>query len=179
VQVRPVDPREEKITAALALLQAGHDALRDALDCPRPLENKAPHELIMCAAGGLLWNGPRADPDALTVDGEECELKAWDVRSGRRPQWASSRDFTRTVLERYRATAWFVFAVFDGLDLLALYRVAGPDMEGAFIRFEAALERYEQAVGTRPNNPKFTWLDVRPRAEVLLSARDGFIEPVF
>lgn len=171
-----VDPHDAAITAALDLVRVGHDALRAATGCARPLENKIPHELITCAAADLIWNGPRADPDALTRDGAACELKAWDVRSARRPQWASSRDFTRTVLDRFRSTPWFFFAVFDGLDLLALYRVAGADLAAAFTRFEGALERYERREGPRPNNPKFTWADVRPRADVLV-ADPRFREP--
>ena len=169
---RYLDPRDLHVLAGLRQIKRGHDRLRaaggDTGLLRRPLENKIPHELTICAAADLLWGGTRQGADGVTrVRGDACELKAWDVASSPTPQWASSRDLTRTVLDRYRATPWFFFAIFDGLDLLCLYRTGSHALEPVFARLEARIELFEAGAAKSPNNPKFTLADVEQAGQLI------------
>ena len=62
---------------------------------------------------------------------------------------------------------FFAFAVFDGIQLLALYRVPSEALAPVFADLDAKLEAKTQ-LGRNLNNPKIPWKRVKPFAEMLL-----------
>jgi restriction endonuclease PvuII len=132
-----------------------------------PFDNNFIREIIICKQAGLLWNPGRGETDAVGRDGGDYELKSTDIRYGRTPQWPTSREVTATVLAAFRAMDFFCFAVFDGIQLLALYKVEVSALEPVFVDLQSKLD-VRSAAGKNLNNPKIPWKCVRPYAEALL-----------
>ena len=132
-----------------------------------PFDNNFIREIIICKQAGLLWNPGRGETDAVSQDDEQYELKSTDIKYGRTPSWPTSREVTATVLAAFRAMDFFAFAVFDGIQLLALYRVPSEALAPVFADLDAKLEAKTQ-LGRNLNNPKIPWRRVKPFAETLL-----------
>ena len=132
-----------------------------------PFDNNFIREIIICKQADLLWNSGRGETDAVGRRGGNYELKSTDIKYGRTPQWPTSREVTATVLAAFRAMDFFCFAVFDGIQLLALYRVRAAALEPVFADLQAKLD-VRTAAGKNLNNPKIPWKRARPYAETLL-----------
>ena len=160
-----------------------------------PLDNNFLRELLVCRYAGLTWHPGRGEADATDDAGREYELKGTNVARDTPPanwtgkengwkkptEWASSRDASPEVIRRYREMAGFYFAVFDGLDLVALYYASAASMAPVLDDLERrTLHKFEfggprSGPGRYLNNPRFSFAQIAPVAERRLLA-DGYEE---
>jgi hypothetical protein len=77
---------------------------------------------------------------------------------------------TLDIVKSYREVAW-VFAVYEGIELLEIIRVSVEDMEPYFSDWEAKIrKRLETSSNAHLNNPKINLNFAKRVGEVLYSA---------
>ncbi len=118
----------------------------------------------------------RAGHDAVDGDGKEYELKSVNTNLTR--SFSTHHHMTLDIVKSYREVAW-VFAVYEGIELVEIIRVSVEDMEPYFSDWEEKIrERLKtHALGAHLNNPKIKLSFVRSVGEVLYSAdREGPVD---
>jgi hypothetical protein len=161
--------RRARLFAARDLITQGYRILRDDVGADNPADNAFLREATACATAGLIWVGDRGGTDARTRTGEEVEIKSTRLDKRSTMAFPTSRYVSPTVIARFRAAGWWLFAVFDVYEeMVALYRVEGIDMSPLI----DALERRMQTRVTRgvplENNPKFPFREIRPLVSQVL-----------
>lgn len=112
----------------------------------------------------------RVGHDAVDKNGEEYELKSVNINLTR--SFSTHHHMTLDIVKGYREVAW-VFAVYEGIELVEIIRVSIEDMEPYFSDWEAKIKRkLEDTPSAHLNNPKINLSFVRRVGKVLYSASE-------
>lgn len=123
----------------------------------------------------LLITGLKAIPgrvghDAIDEYGNEYELKSVNITLTR--SFSTHHHMTLDIVRSYREVSW-VFAVYEGIELVEIIRVSVEDMEPYFSDWEGKIrKKSETSSGAHLNNPKINLSFVRRVDEVLYSASE-------
>lgn len=90
----------------------------------------------------------REGNDAVDDEGNEYELKSVNVRLTK--GFSTHHHMNPTIIAKYRKVDWF-FAVYEGIELKAIYRLTPADLEFYFAAWE---EKWHRSGGKDINNPK-------------------------
>jgi transcriptional regulator with XRE-family HTH domain len=90
----------------------------------------------------------REGNDAVDANGKECELKS--VNRSLTKSFSTHHHLNPTIVSKYRKVDWY-FAVYEGIELIALYKVAAKQLEPYFSTWE---KKWEDSGGKDINNPK-------------------------
>jgi hypothetical protein len=90
----------------------------------------------------------REGNDAVDSDGKECELKS--VNRSLTRSFSTHHHLNPTILKKYREVDWY-FAVYEGIELIALYKVQAEQLEPYFNSWE---RKWKDSGGKDINNPK-------------------------
>jgi hypothetical protein len=88
----------------------------------------------------------REGNDAVDDEGNEYELKSVNTRLTK--SFSTHHHMNSSIIAKYRQVAWF-FAVYEGIELKAIYRLSPSDLEPYFALWERKL-----SVVAHLNNPK-------------------------
>jgi hypothetical protein len=88
----------------------------------------------------------REGNDAVDDEGNEYELKSVNTRLTK--SFSTHHHMNSAIIAKYRQVAWF-FAVYEGIELKAIYRLSPGDLEPYFALWERKL-----SVVAHLNNPK-------------------------
>ena len=97
---------------------------------------------------GLRVIAGREGNDAIDADGNEYELKTVNVL--KQKQFTTHHHLNPRILEKYRLVPW-IFAVYEGIKIIAIYLVNPSDLEAFFAKWEA---KWHADGGKDINNPK-------------------------
>lgn len=97
---------------------------------------------------GLRCLGKREGNDAVDEHGNEYELKS--VNTLLTKSFSTHHHMNPVILGKYRKVAW-VFAIYEGIDLKALYRMNAAQLEPYFTAWE---RKWHVSGGKDINNPK-------------------------
>lgn len=97
---------------------------------------------------GLRCLGKREGNDAVDEHGNEYELKS--VNALLTKSFSTHHHMNPVILGKYRKVAW-VFAIYEGIDLKALYRMNAAQLEPYFMAWE---RKWHESGGKDINNPK-------------------------
>src|SRR5713101_598141 len=90
----------------------------------------------------------REGNDAVGDDGKEYELKS--VNTDLTKSFSTHHHINPTIIEKYRKVDW-IFAVYCGIELQAIYRVTPKDLAVFYDSWEA---KWHESGGKDINNPK-------------------------
>lgn len=90
----------------------------------------------------------REGNDAVDDEGNEYELKSVNVRLTK--SFSTHHHMNPTIIAKYRKVDWF-FAVYEGIELQAIYRLSPADLETYFSLWE---KKWHESGGKDINNPK-------------------------
>ena len=90
----------------------------------------------------------REGNDAKDADGEEYELKSVNILKTR--SFSTHHHMNPVIIEKYRKVDW-IFAVYEGIKLLAIYRLGPDDLEFYYNKWET---KWHDDGGKDINNPK-------------------------
>jgi hypothetical protein len=97
---------------------------------------------------GLTVIGGREGNDARDEAGREFELKTVNALLTR--SFSTHHHLNPTILAKYRSVDW-IFAVYEGIELRAAYRLSPDQLEPYFERWE---RKWNETGGKDINNPK-------------------------
>lgn len=97
---------------------------------------------------GLRCLGKREGNDAVDEHGNEYELKS--VNALLTKSFSTHHHMKPVILGKYRKVDW-VFAIYEGIDLKALYRMTAAQLEPYFTAWE---RKWHESGGRDINNPK-------------------------
>ncbi len=108
----------------------------------------------------------REGNDAVDADGNEFELKSvnrFNMRGQRRgsPSFTTHHHMNPTIIAKYRQVDW-IFAVYSGIELEAIYLLTPEDLEPYYQKWEA-----DHAVKGDLNNPKIPIRFVEKHGKIL------------
>src|SRR5258708_17894723 len=110
---------------------------------------------------GLKFLPGREGNDAVDENGKEYELKS--VNTDLTKSFSTHHHINPIIIDKYRKVDW-VFAVYCGIELQAIYRVASKDLEVFYKTWET---RWNESGGKDINNPKIPLTFVVEREELL------------
>lgn len=90
----------------------------------------------------------REGNDAIDANGKECELKS--VNRSLTRSFSTHHHLNPSIVEKYRKVDWY-FAVYEGIELIVLYKVAAIALEPYF---SAWVKKWTDSGGQDINNPK-------------------------
>jgi hypothetical protein len=127
---------------------------------------------------GLIWVGDRGGTDARSTTGEEVEIKSTRLDKRSTIAFPTSRYVSPTVIARFRAAGWWLFAVFDVYEeMVGLYRVEGAAMSPLIDVLEQRMQDRVARGLALENNPKFPFRVMRPLvSQVLYFDHDNYEE---
>ncbi len=120
--------------------------------------------LQMLLITGLKTTGGREGNDARDVEGNEYELKS--VNALLTKSFSTHHHMNPTILAKYRQVVWFM-AVYEGIELRAIYRMAPEDLEPYFTKWE---HKWHESGGKDINNPKIPLKFVMEHGELFYQA---------
>jgi hypothetical protein len=97
---------------------------------------------------GLRCLGKREGNDAVDEHGNEYELKS--VNTLLTKSFSTHHHMNPTIIGKYRKVGW-VFAIYEGIDLKALYHMSAAQLEPYFTAWE---RKWHDSGGKDINNPK-------------------------
>jgi len=97
---------------------------------------------------GLTVLPGREGNDAIDANGKECELKS--VNRSLTRSFSTHHHLNPTIVAKYRAIDWY-FAVYEGIELIVLYKVDASQLEPYFTAWET---KWNESGGKDINNPK-------------------------
>jgi hypothetical protein len=103
----------------------------------------------------------REGNDAVDENGKEYELKS--VNTDLTKSFSTHHHINPTIIEKYRKVDW-IFAVYCGIELQAIYCVAPKDLEFYYKKWET---KWHESGGKDINNPKIPLAFVIERGELL------------
>jgi hypothetical protein len=106
----------------------------------------------------------REGNDAIGEDGKEYELKS--VNTDLTKSFSTHHHINPTIIEKYRKVDW-IFAVYCGIELQAIYRVSPDKLSVFYDRWEA---KWNDSGGKDINNPKIPLAFVVQNGELLYGA---------
>ena len=113
---------------------------------------------------GLTVTGSREGNDARDADGNEYELKS--VNTLLTQSFSTHHHMNPVILSKYRKVAWF-FAVYEGIELQAIYRMTPDRLEPYFTKWE---QKWHADGGKDINNPKIPVKFVKQNGELFYTA---------
>lgn len=120
--------------------------------------------LQMLLVTGLRVVGGREGNDARDASGNEYELKSVNVDLT--SSVSTHHHLNPTILKKYRSVQW-VFAVYAGIELRAIYRMKAEQLEPYFSKWE---KRWHESGGKDINNPKIPLRFVESTGETVFIA---------
>jgi hypothetical protein len=119
----------------------------------------------------LLVTGLRILPrregnDAIDELGREYELKSMNILLT--TSFSTHHHINPTIIEKYRAVDW-IFAVYKGIELQAIYKLTPRDLEPYFSKWEA---KWRESGGKDINNPKIPLKYVIERGTLVYDATE-------
>lgn len=90
----------------------------------------------------------REGNDAIDDEGNEYELKSVNVRLTK--GFSTHHHMNPTIIAKYRKVDW-IFAVYEGIELKAIYKLTPADLEQFFAAWE---NKWHDSGGKDINNPK-------------------------
>lgn len=169
--------RRAQFETARDLVTSGYRILRDRVGVDNPADNAFLREATICAHQRLVWLADRGGTDAHTRTGEEVEIKS--TRLDDRPTIAfpTSRYVSETVIERFRAAAWWAFGIFDVYEeLVAIYRAEHHHMIPIIDDLERRMNHRLSKGEALENNPKINFRAIRPHATTLYFDKTRYSE---
>lgn len=163
-----VEPVEEAITTENERI-SDIDRLQSAFEGIREMQRLADEygiADILQDNGGkvlqvLILLGLRASPgregnDAIDAEGNEYELKTLNRSLNKNAGVTTHHHLNKDILKKYRSVkAWYI-AIYEGIELMEIYKVSPAILEELFRKWEAKLE-YQESI----NNPKIPMKLVR------------------
>ena len=113
---------------------------------------------------GLLAMDSREGNDARDADGNEYELKS--VNTLLTQSFSTHHHMNPVILAKYRKVVWF-FAVYQGIELQAIYRMTPERLEPYFTKWE---QKWHADGGKDINNPKIPVKFVRENGDLFYTA---------
>jgi hypothetical protein len=110
---------------------------------------------------GLRWIGSREGNDARDEEGREYELKS--VNTLLTQSFSTHHHMNPTIITKYRQVDW-VFAVYEGIELQAIYRMTPAGLEPYFTKWET---KWHESGRRDINNPKIPVKFVIERGELV------------
>lgn len=104
---------------------------------------------------GLTRIPGREGNDAVDADGNEYELKSVNIALTK--SFSTHHRMNPTIIAKYRRVPW-VFAVYHGIELLEIHRLAPDDLSPYYDKWEA---KWHDDGGKDINNPKIPVTFVR------------------
>jgi hypothetical protein len=175
VELDFADPgRQAALKRAAALITAAYEILADEVGAPNPSDNAFLREAMVCAEARIVWQGDRGGIDARDpVSGEEVEIKSTKLDERRPVLFPTSRGISPTVIRRFRAAGYWLFAVFDNHSNLAIvYRVDASAMSSKIDDLERRMQARAAAGQPLENNPKTSLDTIRPTASIVFQSPD-------
>jgi len=176
VEIDFSDPhRGAALKKAAALITQAYEILAEEVGAPNPSDNAFLREAMVCAETKVIWQGDRGGVDALDPHtGEEVEIKSTKLTGDRDAiQFPTSRAISPTVIARFRAAGYWLFAVFDNYsNLVVLYRVEHADMAAKIDVLEDKMRGRATRGEPLENNPKTTLNSIRASCRVLYASPD-------
>ncbi len=90
----------------------------------------------------------REGNDAVDETGQQYELKS--VNTDLTKSFSTHHHVNPTIIDKYRKVDW-IFAIYCGIELQAIYRVSRDDLEVFYAKWEA---KWNESGGKDINNPK-------------------------
>ena len=117
----------------------------------------------------LLITGLRSLPgrlgnDAVDDEGNEYELKSVNINLTK--SFSTHHHLNPTILEKYRQVNW-IFAVYEGIEIQAIYQMSPSDLEPYFGKWEA---KWYDSGSKDINNPKIPLRFVKENGRLLYQA---------
>jgi hypothetical protein len=103
----------------------------------------------------------REGNDAVDATGKEYELKS--VNTDLTKSFSTHHHINPTIIAKYRKVDW-IFAVYCGIELQAIYQMTSNDLEGFFKKWE---EKWQSSGGKDINNPKIPLTFVIEKGKLL------------
>jgi len=97
---------------------------------------------------GLRAIGKREGNDAVDKIGNEYELKSVNINLTK--SFSTHHHMNPIIIKKYRKVDW-IFAIYEGIDLKAIYRLKPRDLEIFYSKWE---EKWNKDGGKDINNPK-------------------------
>lgn len=168
--------RQDALRRAAELITEAYRILSDEVGSSNPSDNAFLREAMVCAECSLVWQSDRGGIDAIDPrTAEEVEIKSTKI-DGKAHKFPTSRAISPTVINRFRAAGYWLFAIFDGFSNLAvIYRVDQDDMEAKIDALEAKMRLRASKGEPLENNPKTTLDSIRAAATVVWMSPD-FVE---
>jgi transcriptional regulator with XRE-family HTH domain len=113
---------------------------------------------------GLTVLPGREGNDAIDSDGNEYELKSVNVSLTK--SFSTHHHMNPTIINKYRQVDW-IFAVYEGIELLAIYKLSPADLEPFYAKWEA---KWHSDGRKDINNPKIPLSHVEKVGTVLFKA---------
>ena len=106
----------------------------------------------------------REGNDAKDDEGNEYELKSVNTLLTR--SFSTHHHMNPVIISKYRQVDW-IFAVYEGIKLLSIYRLTPSDLESYYARWE---KRWYDSGGQDINNPKIPLKYVLDNGKLLYEA---------
>ena len=106
----------------------------------------------------------REGNDAKGPDGEEYELKSVDILKTK--SFSTHHHINPVIIAKYRQVDW-IFAVYEGIKLLAIYQLGPDDLEFYYTKWET---KWHADGGKDINNPKIPLKYVMEHGDQLYAA---------
>lgn len=106
----------------------------------------------------------REGNDAIDNEGNEYELKSVNILLTR--SFSTHHHMNPTIIRKYRQVDW-IFAVYEGIKLLSIYRLTPSDLERYYSDWE---KKWYDSGGSDINNPKISLRHVQEKGELLYQA---------
>lgn len=119
-------------------------------------------QILLCT--GLTILPGREGNDARDKDGRESELKSVNVRLTK--SFSTHHHMNPHIIEKYRKVDW-VFAVYDGIELIEIYLLAPAQIEPYFTKWA---QKWADDGNKDINNPKISLTFVRETGKCIYAA---------
>lgn len=175
-EVEPVEEpikEEEERQSDLERLQAAFAGVRALQELAREYEitdifqdngGKVLQVLILL---GLKISPGREGNDAIDAEGNEYELKTINRSLNKNAGVTTHHHLNRDILAKYRAVkAWYI-AVYEGIELIEIYKVSPAILEEKFSEWERKLDNVDSI-----NNPKIPMKLIR-RGELVYQREEN------
>lgn len=110
---------------------------------------------------GLTVLPGREGNDAIDEDGNEYELKSVNINLTK--SFSTHHHMNPTIIAKYRKVDW-IFAVYSGIELLAIYQLKPSDLEFYYTKWE---QKWNDDGGKDINNPKIPLKYVKMHGETI------------
>lgn len=106
----------------------------------------------------------REGNDAVDDEGNEYELKSVNIALTK--SFSTHHHMNPGIIEKYRQVDW-IFAVYDGIELIAIYKLTPSDLEPYFMKWE---KLWHERAGRDINNPKIPLKFVEKNGQLIYRA---------